>query len=195
MSLTSVVKIGALLALASGVVDLAVGQEPVATDPAVDALERQLKLGRHERLLARIAEDDTVIDDFVTDGCSGGLSAGWEQIVARFPEFAARHGEKPPWQACCVVHDRHYHAGGADSASAEQSFERRKDADLALKACVAEAGVGRSAELREIYGLTEAQVSGLYAAIAQLMYRAVRLGGIPCSNQPWRWGYGWPPCR
>jgi hypothetical protein len=184
-----------LLAVALGVVDLAMGQEPVATDPAVDALERQLELGRHERLMARIAEGDTTMNDFVTDGCSGGLSTGWDQIAARFPEFAARHGQEPPWQACCVVHDRHYHAGGADGTSAEESFEQRKGADLALKTCVVEAGVERSDELREIYGLTEGQVSGLYAAIAELMYRAVRLGGIPCTNRPWRWGYGWPPCR
>ena len=34
----------------------------------------------------------------------------------------------------------------------------------------------------------------LYAAIAELMYRAVRIGGIPCSGLPWRWGYGWPEC-
>ena len=34
----------------------------------------------------------------------------------------------------------------------------------------------------------------LYAAIAELMYSAVRIGGIPCSTLPWRWGYGWPEC-
>ena len=34
-----------------------------------------------------------------------------------------------------------------------------------------------------------------YEAISELMYRAVRIGGIPCTNQPWRWGYGWQQCR
>ena len=33
-----------------------------------------------------------------------------------------------------------------------------------------------------------------HEAVASLMYRAVRLGGIPCSGLPWRWGYGWPEC-
>jgi hypothetical protein len=37
-------------------------------------------------------------------------------------------------------------------------------------------------------------VGFIYQGIADLMYRAVRLGGIPCSGLPWRWGYGWPAC-
>ncbi|NNC63711.1 MAG: hypothetical protein HKN84_02915 [Gammaproteobacteria bacterium] len=159
----------------------------------MDAIERQLEVGRHAPLLARIAESS--LNAFSTDGCSGGLSAGWEQIAARFPEFAANHGREPPWQACCVSHDRAYHSGGADSISAEESFERRKEADLRLSACVVETGVARSGELGELYGLTEAQIRGLYLSISELMYRAVRLGGIPCTDLPWRWGYGWPLCE
>ena len=34
----------------------------------------------------------------------------------------------------------------------------------------------------------------VYEVIGDLMYRAVRIGGIPCSGLPWRWGYGWPEC-
>ena len=174
---------------------LARAQDAAATDATMDAIERQLEVGRHAPLLARIAEPGTRLSEFATDGCSGGLSAGWEQIASFFPEFAANHGQEPPWQACCIAHDRVYHRGGAGSAAAEQSFDRRKQADLELSACVVETGVARSGELREIYGLSEAQIEGLYVSISELMYRAVRLGGIPCTNLPWRWGYGWPPCR
>ena len=45
------------------------------------------------------------------------------------------------------------------------------------------------------YGLSAGMVDLLYAGIAGAMYRAVRLGGVPCSALPWRWGYGWPECK
>ena len=169
--------------------------DSAALDPSMDALERQLEMSRHARLLERIAEGDAVLSEFTTDGCSGGLSTGWEQLSARFPVFAKRHGEQPPWQECCVAHDREYHAGGAGYASAIASFERRKEADLKLKACVVDTGVQRSAALQEIYGLTEPQIRGLYESLSEVMYRAVRLGGVPCTSQPWRWAYGWPVCQ
>ncbi len=164
-------------------------------DPAVDAMERSLETGKHKQLLTRIAENDAILSDFTTDGCSGGLSIGWQQFAARVPAFADQHGQLPPWQACCVIHDRQYHAGGAGLSFATESFEQRKEADLALKACVTDMGAQRSAELQSLYGLTEAEVRDLYEVISELMYRAVRIGGVPCSHQPWRWGYGWPLCR
>jgi len=169
-------------------------QDHDAPHPTMDVVERSLEMSRHERLLARIAESDATISMFTTDGCSGGLSNAWEQFSARFPELAVRHGALPPWQSCCVTHDRQYHAGGAGISSTNESFERRKEADLGLKACVVDTGVRRSAALQEVYGLTQAQVMGLYVVVSETMYRAVRLGGMPCSSQPWRWGYGWPQC-
>ena len=30
---------------------------------------------------------------------------------------------------------------------------------------------------------------------ADMMYRAVRIGGGPCTGLPWRWGNGWPGCN
>lgn len=164
-------------------------------DPTMDAIERGLELERHEQLLARIAEEDSVLNDFTTDGCSGGLSIAWEEFSERFPEFAVRHGELPPWQDCCVTHDRQYHAGGTGNLSATESFELRKLADLDLKACVVNTGVERSSAIKGIYGLTGDQVRVLYGALSELMYHAVRVGGIPCTDQPWRWGYGWPLCQ
>ncbi|MDH3451427.1 MAG: hypothetical protein OEN20_03335 [Gammaproteobacteria bacterium] len=172
----------------------AFGQAAATPNPSIDAIERQLETGRHERLIRRIADDRTALTDFLTDGCSGGLSIGWEYLAGRFPEFAARHGERPPWEHCCVAHDRKYHAGAAHGASASESFDQRQAADLQLMSCVVASGVQRASGLQRTYRLTEDQVAVLYKAIAELMYRAVRLGGVPCTAQPWRWGYGWPMC-
>ncbi len=165
-----------------------------SSSETMDKLEQKLELYRHERFLARIEKKDAAMSDFTTDGCSGGLSFAWEKIAAEFPEFAARHGKQPPWYECCVAHDKHYHVGSAGTMSASESFKRRKNADLNLKICVAETSVGRSKVLEDVYGLSESQVNGLYLTISELMYRAVRIGGIPCTNQSWRWGYGWPLC-
>ena len=169
-------------------------QSSPANNSSLDVIERQLEMRLHQKLLANKSRNDVKLAEFKTDGCSGWLSVGWKQLSEDFPEFAIRHGQLPPWQECCVIHDQKYHKGGTELGSAEESFELRKQADLALKACVAGTSPKRSAELEEIYGLTEAQVEFLYEAISELMYRAVRLGGMPCTEHPWRWGYGWPKC-
>jgi hypothetical protein len=164
-------------------------------DPTVDSLERQLEVVKHEKLLNLIALHDTPMTEFWTDGCSGGLSAGWEYLSEQLPEARARHGEHPPWESCCEIHDVAYHEGGLRSESAGDSFDQRKAADLELLSCVAGTAVQRSDELEDLYKLSNPQVELLYQSIAELMYRAVRLGGVPCSNRPWRWGYGWPSCE
>lgn len=168
--------------------------ETASTGDSMDALERQLELKRHEGLVAKKSAPDSALSDFTTDGCSGGLSAGWDYLAQSIPAFKERHGERPPWETCCMAHDRLYHVGGQHAATAEESFEARKEADEAFKACVLETGEVRSAELVAEYDLTAEQISAIYETIAALMYRAVRVGGIPCSGLPWRWGYGWPEC-
>ena len=67
------------------------------------------------------------------------------------------------WCACCVAHDLLYWRGGA--------AQERLQADLTLRACVT-------------------QVSG-DAALANLMYAGVRIGGTPYTLSWFRWGYGW----
>jgi hypothetical protein len=178
-----------------GLVGTCQGGEDPDPDPTVDAIEQTLETGRHQKLLDRIAESDTTMTAFSTDGCSGGLSAGWKYMSGLFPKMTQMHGEQPPWEDCCIEHDIKYHAGGAENVSAVESFEQRKQADLALLSCVADTATDRSAELQVEYRLSETQVTAIYQSIAELMYRAVRLGGIPCTDQPWRWGYGWPLCR
>jgi len=161
----------------------------------VDLLERQLELGRHEQLVAVKADPGSLLAEFSTDGCSGGLSAGWEYLAGRIEQFDAALGARPPWESCCVTHDRVYHTGGPREATATESFTARKNADLALQACVRHIGLQRAPELSADYGISGQEVEALYAAIAALMYRAVRVGGMPCTGLPWRWGYGWPECE
>ena len=86
---------------------------------------------------------------FTSDGCSA------------FPE--GTFAQKQLWLKCCTVHDFAYWQGG--------TYEQRKDADEALRACVEQVGE---------------------AEIALLMLAGVRVGGSPFLPTDFRWGYGWP---
>ncbi len=67
------------------------------------------------------------------------------------------------WGECCIEHDRAYWRGGTAG--------QRKQADEELRRCVAAKG---------------------HPHIAALMYRGVRLGGVPWLPTTWRWAFGWP---
>jgi len=86
---------------------------------------------------------------FTSDGCSAFPDGTFEQNTL--------------WLSCCVSHDLAYWQGG--------TYQQRKDADIALKECVAKVG--------------EKQ-------IANLMLAGVRVGGSPFFPTTFRWGYGWP---
>jgi hypothetical protein len=159
-----------------------------------DSLGYQIELARHERLVEARASRSVTLSPFKSDGCSGGLSAGWDFFAQTFPELARRHGGQPPWQYCCIVHDRAYHAGGGRQADAKRSYDARRSADEQLRQCVIRTGEQRMPVLMNDYSLSRDQVSTLYRSIADAMYRAVRVGGIPCTALPWRWGFGWPRC-
>ncbi len=161
----------------------------------VSALERQLEMGRHEQLTALKVRAGSVLAEFTTDGCSGGLSIGWEYLAGKIKDFQTTHGKEPPWQSCCISHDREYHTGGPRETIAENSFEARKEADLALKDCVLQIGLKRRPELSTEYDILPREAEIIYTGIADLMYRSVRVGGMPCTGLPWRWGYGWPECE
>jgi len=160
----------------------------------VDDLEYRLEMDRQRKLAVRKQMPGTRLAVFSSDGCSGGLSVGWEYLSAKIPSLSTRHGVRPPWESCCVVHDRAYHTAGPRQASAIESYQARKQADLALKVCVLETGVERAPALIAEYDISAEDVAFIYATIADLMYQAVRLGGLPCTGLPWRWGYGWPTC-
>jgi len=162
--------------------------------PPLDDLEFRIEIGRHERLVQRRKAEGATLASFRSDGCSGGLSTGWALISATLPAIARRHGNRPPWEGCCVAHDLTYHTGGASNVDAKASFEARRAADEELRLCVIRTGEDRFDALRADYDLSRGEISRLYQTVADAMYRAVRLGGAPCTGLPWRWGFGWPQC-
>ena len=126
---------------------------------------------------------------FSTDGCSGGLSEAWQYIANAFPAFTQSYGDKPPWEDCCVEHDKAYWQG-----ETQNGYQKRLMADSQLEQCVIEYGKQHAQEYADKYKLEKATVVTHFKIAASLMYGAVRLGGKPCSFLPWRWGYGWPHC-
>ncbi|MEP3330868.1 hypothetical protein [Sedimentitalea sp.] len=156
-------------------------------------ITKALEMPAHRTLITRIGQDGTTLAPFQTDGCSGGLSDVWRLVSSQLPDFAEAHEEAPPWEACCVSHDRAYHGIiGADTAAA--SYNARLQADAELRSCVMETGESRKDSVAAHYDVEVETVEEAYEIIAQSMYLAVRFGGGPCSGLPWRWGYGWPDC-
>ncbi|MGR3617592.1 MAG: hypothetical protein ACU0BB_16340 [Paracoccaceae bacterium] len=161
---------------------------PALSEEGRNLLDRA-ELKAHEKLIARVGGADIrEIAPFTTDGCSGGLSWSWDRMIDVFPDIEPQKGERPPWESCCITHDRSYHAiDGAEDA--QQSFDNRLRADEVLRACV----VSKGRDLpngSDDWGMTP----GLYEYLGGSMYWAVRFGGAPCTGLPWRWGYGLERC-
>lgn len=178
----------------TGLLGVALGASGLAAaDETGSGFGRMLELPAHRALMATRGQDSSVLAPFETDGCSGGLSDVWRLAASQFPEFSEIHEQAPPWEVCCVIHDRAYHNGG-DAQTPEASFSARLTADRALESCVVTVGKTRNAEFAARYDATPEQVNGAYATIGGAMYLAVRFGGAPCSGLPWRWGFGYPGC-
>lgn len=161
--------------------------------PPPHRLDLRIELEAHKALERVRRRPDVTLAPFTTDGCSGGLSQAWALVARTFPGFAEAHRRQPPWERCCVIHDRAYHAAGPDPA-ALQGLAARLAADEALRDCVQQTAAGREAELGAAYGMTGEQVRLAYDTIAAAMFLAVRFGGPPCTGLAWRWGYGYPDC-
>jgi len=141
--------------------------------------------------LAHVQDDSkSKLASFETDGCSGGLSDAWKGFARISLNFKKLLSDRPPWELCCVTHDRAYWKGDT-----ENGFDKRLQADKALGQCVFDYGIANSKGLAAKFNVTEEKVLGQFKITSKLMYRAVRLGGKPCSYLPWRWGYGWPHCK
>jgi len=153
----------------------------------------QDSLGLEQKLLAQLAvvqeNPANKLTEFTSDGCSGGLSLSWLWLAETFPEFKSNYNSEPPWQHCCVAHDRVYWQGPA-----KNGFNLRKQADRDLQQCVVATGKEKSLTRSKQSDSNKKQLDKAFAKVALQMYRAVRIGGIPCSPLPWRWGYGWPRC-
>jgi len=88
---------------------------------------------------------------FETDGCSGYMSWTWNKV----------HGRPPPWEGCCMLHDRLYWSSGCDG------HFTRLEADDLLFTCVAHSSV----------------------AWAWFMWASVRVGGSRYLPFSWRWSF------
>jgi hypothetical protein len=185
---------GAFVAILMSGLSAASAQDAAQSPTILDDLEFKLEIGRHERLIRRRMAEGATLAPFRSDGCSGGLSTGWALVTEALPVIAQRHGDRPPWEHCCLVHDRAYHMAGPSDADAAASFDARRAADEALRQCVIGTAEDRLDALSVEYALSREEVSRIYRAIADVMHRAVRLGGVPCSGLSWRWGFGWPQC-
>lgn len=129
------------------------------------------------------------IKPFTTDGCSGGMTQGWKLLSFVLPEFSHKYGENPPWESCCIEHDKDYWQGDT-----ENGYTKRKLADQTLKTCVAHYGLQHQTRLSQQWNVSEKTIEKSFMLLSEMMYQAVRVGGQPCSVFPWRWGYGWPEC-
>ena len=156
-------------------------------------MQETFEMPAHRSLMSVVADSDNKLSDFETDGCSGGMSWSWRVVADVFPDFKGAQGATPPWEDCCVVHDKAYHnAGGATQA--EASFAARLVADDALRQCVANPPQTEIEAMVSRYDASEEQVRFAYDLIADSMHSAVRFGGAPCSGLPWRWGFGFTGC-
>ena len=156
----------------------------------IEKVERDLEEWRHNLLYETIKQATNGIKPFTTDGCSGGMSSGWQHLARVLPVFKKQFGDIPAWESCCVTHDREYWAGANSNG-----FEKRRLADKALWQCVKEFGRTHSDEFSQRFKIDREVIKQQFAITAELMYRAVRVGGQPCTPLPWRWGYGWPYCQ
>ena len=151
----------------------------------VEVIESQQML----RLAAQQSRRDVTIDRFKSDGCSGGMSSAWSYLADTVPKFADYAGNEPPWEHCCVAHDRQYWRGVSDDG-----YAMRQQSDTQLRQCVQLTGKSHSKQISAELGLAEQDITELINLTSDLMYQGVRIGGAPCTGLPWRWGHGWPPC-
>jgi hypothetical protein len=160
-----------------------IAQNPL--EEIAEALEDQ----QMKRLATQQNRSGITIDAFNSDGCSGGMSSAWGYLADTLPEFVRYAGEKPPWEHCCVAHDRYYWRGESDDG-----FNKREQADAQLRQCVQLTGREQGEEISTLLNLQKQDVIELIDLTAVLMYQAVRIGGAPCTGLAWRWGHGWPRC-
>lgn len=153
------------------------------------SIERDVEDWYMSRLAQVQANPKNKLMPFTTDGCSGGLSEGWSTMSKLIPAFKRKFGEAPPYEFCCVVHDRDYWRGDT-----EQGYAKRLLSDETLRACVIDYGKQHRSEFAKEFSLSEDTIDKNFAITANLMFHVIRLGGKPCSYLPWRWGYGWADC-
>jgi hypothetical protein len=133
----------------------------------------------------------TELSKFKSDGCSGNISSGWtnapgnNSIITQTFYKTNSNTERIPFESACIKHDRTYHKGVG-------GYVGRFIADNQLRSDIISYGIENSEEIKSRVGLkTEAEAILLYELIAEAIYRGVRLGGAPCTGEPYAWGFGY----
>lgn len=128
---------------------------------------------------------------FTSDGCSGGVSKNWQTAVENFSQlsdtFADEYAKLQtiPFESACIEHDRFYHAGIGGYAG-------RLEVDNQLRLAIIQYGIDNASSIQARTSLaTKEQAIYLYELIAEAVYRGVRLGGAPCTEQTYAWGFGY----
>ena len=158
----------------------------IARDP-FDEATRDIEEQRLQQL--QTVRQRSEIKPFSTDGCSGFQSQNWAALAELLPAFEKHFGDSPPWENCCFTHDEVYWRG-----EVIDGYIKRKEADQALRQCIIDTGAELAPRLSLQYRISEENIHQAFSITAEAMYKAVRLGGLPCSLLPWRWGYGWDNC-
>ena len=130
---------------------------------------------------------------FTSDECSGNVSLLWSKAVGSLssisPTIAENYkdAQSIPFGYACVDHDRLYH-------QAIGGYRGRLIADNILRQAIIEYAIYNTDEIKARIGFeSDEAVIALYESIAGIIYKGVRLGGAPCTGEPYAWGYGYTP--
>jgi len=133
----------------------------------------------------------TRLSPFETDGCSGNVSEGWTSAVKTLSnisdDFSKKYSDQKniPFESAGISHDKIYHQGVGGYVS-------RLNAGNQLRADIIKYGINNWQDIIENTPLkTKEEVVFVFEKIAEVIYRSVRVGGFPCSGQPYAWGYGY----
>jgi len=121
----------------------------IAQNP-LDAVTESFEREQMTRLAAQQKRPGIHIAAFRSDGCSGGMSQSWGFLADTLPKFADYAGTQPPWEHCCVAHDRDYWQG-----ETKNGFNKREQSDAQLRTCVNATGEQRGAEIAQTLSLPQ----------------------------------------
>lgn len=131
------------------------------------------------------------LSEFETDGCSGNVSEAWSKTISGLSkiseDFAKKFAgaEKIPFEQACVEHDKIYHKG-------EGGYVGRLMADNKLRLDILQYAVTNSEQIKDNMNLgSDEQVIYIFEIISEAIYKAVRIGGAPCSEKSYAWGFGY----
>jgi hypothetical protein len=137
------------------------------------------------------AKQTATLQPFVSDGCSANVSKNWQIVVQEISDhsesFASTYNEMQtiPFQPACIKHDRAYHNGVG-------GYIGRLEADNQLRSDIIAYGIANTESIRSRTNLnTDEEAIFLYELMAEAVYRSVRLGGAPCTGEPYAWGFGY----